>query len=45
MTPKTVEETREVGTDTEEEESAVEALMRALGKSDEDELGKEPEED
>ena len=43
-TPKTVEETREVGTDPEEEESAVEALMKALGKSDEDELGKNTEE-
>ena len=34
-TPKTVEETREVGTDAEEQESAVEALMKALGKSSE----------
>ena len=33
-------ETREVGNEAEEEESAVDALMRALGKSDEDELGK-----
>ena len=31
-TPKTIEETREVGTEEEESESAVEALMKALGK-------------
>lgn len=32
-TPKTVEETREVGNEADEEESAVAALMEALGKS------------
>jgi len=40
-TPKTVEETREVGSDAEEEESAVDALLSLLGKTDED----NPEED
>lgn len=33
-TPKEAVETREVGTDAEEEESAVDALMKALGKDD-----------
>lgn len=31
--PKTIEETREIGSDEEETESAVEALMKALGKN------------
>jgi len=35
--PKTIEETREIGTDDEEEESAVNALLKALGKDVEDE--------
>ena len=30
--PKTIEETREIGSDEEEEESAVNALLKALGK-------------
>jgi len=35
-TPKETVETREVGSEDEEEESAVNALMKALGKSTED---------
>lgn len=34
--PKSTAQTREVGTDAEEEESAVDALMKALGKSAEE---------
>jgi hypothetical protein len=34
-TPKETVETREVGSEDEEEESAINALMKALGKSDE----------
>ena len=36
-TPKTIEETREIGSDEEEEESAVNALLKALGKDIEEE--------
>ncbi len=35
-TPKTIEETREVGTEEEEAESAVDALMSLLGKNKEE---------
>jgi hypothetical protein len=34
-TPKETVETREVGTDDEEEEAAIDTLMKALGKSNE----------
>lgn len=34
--PKSTEETREIGTEEQETDRAVEALMRALGKSEED---------
>jgi hypothetical protein len=35
-TPKETVETREVGTDDEEEEAAIDALMKALGKDAEE---------
>jgi|DEB0MinimDraft_12_1074336.scaffolds.fasta_scaffold132727_1 hypothetical protein len=36
--PKTIEETREIGTDEEEAESAVNALLKALGKDTGDDV-------